>query len=1149
MQFASLVTLATLATVSAWSPGSDAPSCASLTTPYLLKADDKASPSMGTSPTPLFTWAIPISLPTVTSVHLQVFDDASTLVFDSPEAWFPLDQWSARLPASGSTQLYPGRRYTWRVALSNGTTQTPFSPNATLFTGLWETGWGASIHPVWHSNASAQYVLFRGSLALPSSTSAGRVLYATAFATASPQRSLNDHENGKLLGAYKLYVEGGLVGLGPGRPGVCGPVCPTGNCTDYCTPQQVYDTYDITGRIVGLQQPDQTAPITLAISAFNAPGPDTPKVILQVVVVLEGVGGGGQQRVVVVGGTTDGNDPAWTTMDATQWFNPSCCTERAWFYGPKEGWDGRNEPLGVAKGSGGQPIPWNAPGYTPVVATPWTPLAVVEGGFFAPLTHRPTLSLQVKEGLLPATTLPVSNYSTLYDVGREIQGGVKLELPTTTPAGLTLTLQLGEELLSPTQVMYEMRTANNYSMTFITRGGAQVFEVHEYLEFRYVQVVWEGGGGGGGGGNGTGGLQCLATPLGDYTTPVTLSCDTTPATITGLSFVSWGTPSGGCSGATPQDPTANTFARNASCDYSKAGAQLAGLCVGKVGGCTFTPSDPFFGGEDPCHYTDKRLGVVWECKAGPPKPTPSPPPPPPPPPPQPTISFWQVYYPAAFIGDAQAGCPGGAAGTQVDGRESSSQATTTAATTTTSPPPLTTAFQSSSPLLNSIFNLCEYTVRATNLDMVTDSNTRQRSPVCAEAMLVTSADIYATAYESQSQAYLTEYVLNMSPPPKGAGWAEWQALLISSVHQVYRETGGGGLAARKFELLTEYLERGLFDGEGGLWACNPEGDWACKQPEVDWPSSQRDGFVFVPVNTVVNAHYVGALREYGELAGAPGVGNASGGAWAANASAALAQSMRERLFNGSAGGFVDGLGTTHMAIHSTVYSAARGVVGGEGGAAMQAQVWDTMVGALGDGQGSGIPTGPYPGYSYGTALFANTSDHGRAGVQLFLLNNGTNSWANQLRQGATTTMEAWDPAEKPNLTWSHPWMAFPLALMVRWVLGVRALLAGYGRVVIQPQLGGLTWVQGVVPSSRGAFAVSVAQTLGADSLPITFGLNVTIPGGVGALVCLPLPACGPQGEALTMDGVTVGGGLVVEVLGDYACVNTTSGVHVLGCGV
>jgi hypothetical protein len=87
-----------------------------------------------------------------------------------------------------------------------------------------------------------------------------------------------------------------------------------------------------------------------------------------------------------------------------------------------------------------------------------------------------------------------------------------------------------------------------------------------------------------------------------------------------------------------------------------------------------------------------------------------------------------------------------------------------------------------------------------------------------------------------------------------------------------RETGGGGLAARKFELLTEYLERGLFDGEGGLWQCNPEGDWACKQPEVDWPSSQRDGFVFVPVNTVVNAHYVGALREYGELAGAPGVG-------------------------------------------------------------------------------------------------------------------------------------------------------------------------------------------------------------------------------------------------------------------------------------
>ena len=41
---------------------------------------------------------------------------------------------------------------------------------------------------------------------------------------------------------------------------------------------------------------------------------------------------------------------------------------------------------------------------------------------------------------------------------------------------------------------------------------------------------------------------------------------------------------------------------------------------------------------------------------------------------------------------------------------------------------------------------------------------------------------------------------------------------------------------------------------------------------VDWPSSQRDGFVFGPMNTVINAYAVSGLRHLVQL------GNAGGGA-------------------------------------------------------------------------------------------------------------------------------------------------------------------------------------------------------------------------------------------------------------------------------
>jgi len=427
--------------------------------------------------------------------------------------------------------------------------------------------------------------------------------------------------------------------------------------------------------------------------------------------------------------------------------------------------------------------------------------------------------------------------------------------------------------------------------------------------------------------------------------------------------------------------------------------------------------------------------------------------------------------------------------------------------------------------------------------------------VCAEAALATNADIGAAAYEETSQRFLTSYILSMSP--HGAGWAEWQALLLQGVADLYEATADLSLFSSHSVLLQAYLERELFLPLSSivtsnlpnsssssqaelLWRCDG-GVWNCKNPEVDWPSGQRDGFVFTPTNSVVNSHYVGALLAFARLAAS--AGDSQGAATATANATALALSMAVHLFDAVRGVFVDGLETTHASIHSTVYALANGVTDllpvVDAGVAEKA--WATLVGRLNNST-SGIPVGPYPGMFYGLALFKNTSDHGREAVGRFLLNNGTNSWLNQIRQGATTTMEAWTPSEKPNLTWSHPWMAFPLLLITRWLLGVRALVAGYNSILIQPQLGPLSAVQGVVPTLRGPVAVSVTQVLDSRVLPISFSLNVTIPGGVQSKCCLPLPACGERAQ-VTVDGSVVTG----AVEGDYACVKLSEGVHQLSC--
>ena len=90
--------------------------------------------------------------------------------------------------------------------------------------------------------------------------------------------------------------------------------------------------------------------------------------------------------------------------------------------------------------------------------------------------------------------------------------------------------------------------------------------------------------------------------------------------------------------------------------------------------------------------------------------------------------------------------------------------------------------------------------------------------------------------------------------------------------------------------------------------------------------------------------------------------------------------------------------------------------------------------------------------------------------------------------------------EKPNLTWSHPWGASPVAAIMRRLLGIVATSPGFQHVRIQPQLGTLASARGTLPTVRGPISVAVAQP-GGD--PLQMSVNVTVPGGVLATLHLP----------------------------------------------
>ena len=88
---------------------------------------------------------------------------------------------------------------------------------------------------------------------------------------------------------------------------------------------------------------------------------------------------------------------------------------------------------------------------------------------------------------------------------------------------------------------------------------------------------------------------------------------------------------------------------------------------------------------------------------------------------------------------------------------------------------------------------------------------------------------------------------------------------------------------------------------------------------------------------------------------------------------------------------------------------------------------------------------------------------------------GNRSWRHMVESGTTITWEAWDQCYKPNQDWNHAWGAAPANLLPRFVLGVQPLEPGYGRVVVRPQLGSLSWARGVVPTVRGPIHIHVVR--------------------------------------------------------------------------
>ncbi|GCE15141.1 family 78 glycoside hydrolase catalytic domain [Tengunoibacter tsumagoiensis] len=112
-----------------------------------------------------------------------------------------------------------------------------------------------------------------------------------------------------------------------------------------------------------------------------------------------------------------------------------------------------------------------------------------------------------------------------------------------------------------------------------------------------------------------------------------------------------------------------------------------------------------------------------------------------------------------------------------------------------------------------------------------------------------------------------------------------------------------------------------------------------------------------------------------------------------------------------------------------------------------------------------------------------------------------NYWGDMLDKGATTTWEAfagWMPNGRWSRSWCHAWSTMPAYVLSSVVLGIRPLEAGFAHSLIAPQLCGMSWAQGSMPTPHGEIDVWIEAEAG------SLMLQVHLPSEISAEVRLPV---------------------------------------------
>ncbi|MEI3229377.1 MAG: family 78 glycoside hydrolase catalytic domain [Lachnospiraceae bacterium] len=432
-----------------------------------------------------------------------------------------------------------------------------------------------------------------------------------------------------------------------------------------------------------------------------------------------------------------------------------------------------------------------------------------------------------------------------------------------------------------------------------------------------------------------------------------------------------------------------------------------------------------------------------------------------------------------------------------------------------------------STLLNRLYDLSKYSIKATDQDVYTDSQARERAPYEGD-LLVNSNTSYSVIDQYALARHSNEWLIDNPTWPN-----DYSLFSVEMAYWDYIYTGNTDSISEYYDALKKKLTVKVNKEDSATGLIRANGSQAGNSAIIDWPVSERDGYQTGYYDVVYNSEYVGIYQCMAELSTA--LGKTEDAENYQKKADKLKTTLLQYAYDSDNGCFYDALQedltpVKHSSTHASAYALTYGVFKDQAMA-------DELSAFVYENCKTEFKGSVYATYFILKGLYkGNHGDYAEKLMTNPKVGTDVKTFASLLDDlNCTITPEAWGHKYKGNMTLSHPWGASPGCSIVQGMFGIIPVKAGFEEFTIKLQPGSITAASVKAPSIRGTIEASYQYELQEGLEMETVTAEVFIPVNTTAHVYVP----SEENTVLRVDGKKTD----VEAEDGYFAVRLGSGNH------